>query len=85
MESRCSVSGFSLLALKKVGEELTIDRIDCRKGYTKGNMRLLAGCLNRAKGVEDAVPRRAVNWLVRRMERVRKDRFTAEDAEILLT
>jgi hypothetical protein len=72
-ESRCATSGRSLHALRKVGERLSIDRIDPNKGYTEGNMQLLALSLNKAKGNSSTVPARAVTALLKRLS------FTVDD------
>lgn len=76
--SVCGVSGYSLLALKKVGEELTVDRVNPRLGYVVGNIRLLARGLNNAKGVGREVPRGAVLKLRWKVQRIRKDKWTRE-------
>ena len=83
MEETCEVSGYSLLALKKIGEELTIDRVDSTRGYCQGNMRLLARSLNQAKSVGLKVPGRALNRLLRRLERLRNDKWTPSTAQTL--
>jgi hypothetical protein len=76
-KARCCVSGYSLLALRKIGEFLTVDRIDSSKGYVHGNMQLMAGSLNSSKGQARRVPQSAVNGLIRKMRRVANDRFSA--------
>lgn len=76
--SRCEVSGYSRLALAKVGEELQVDRVNPRIGYVVGNIRLLAGSLNRAKGVGKEVPRGAVLKLRWKVQRIRRDKWTRE-------
>ena len=76
MEATCAVTGYSRLALLKVGDRLSVDRIDPRRGYVRGNMRVIALSLNVAKGVGVGVPERAIQRLVRRMERVKGDRLS---------
>lgn len=76
-ESRCAVTGLSNHELRKVGDQLSVDRIDSAVGYVQGNMRLLTMSLNRAKGVQDAVPEGAIQRLLRRLERVRASRLTS--------
>lgn len=74
--SVCAVLGRSLFALRKVGQKLTVDRIDSTKGYVDGNMQLLASDLNSAKGVSMEVPWRSVHLILRRLERVVDDRLS---------
>jgi hypothetical protein len=81
MRSVCAVLGFSLLTLHKVGEELHVDRIDAHLGYVEGNMQLLCGSLNIAKGAESKVPRRAINRVLRKLERVTEDRWSLRGRE----
>lgn len=76
-KARCRISGYSVLALRKVGEMLTVDRIDSTKGYIRGNMQLMAASLNSAKGQSRTVPGAAIQRLIRRMRRVAHDRFSA--------
>lgn len=80
VRSTCAVSGYSLLALRKCGDQLSVDRIDPRLGYVRGNIRVIALSLNVAKGVSASVPERSVQRLARRMLRVRGDRWTRKDA-----
>jgi hypothetical protein len=75
-KSLCAATGRALLALRKVGERLTVDRISPYQGYVSGNMQLLSGRLNSAKGVGDDVPREAVRRLLRRLEHVFDDRLS---------
>lgn len=75
--SRCRASGISALTLEKMGQVLTVDRIDPRKGYMRGNMQLLSMCLNSAKGASLKVPRAAVKRLRRRMVRYANDSLSA--------
>ena len=83
-ESTCSVTGRSLLALRKIGEKLTIDRIDSALGYVPGNTQLMAGTLNSAKGCRAAVPRRAINRLLHRLSRVIEDKLGSKDGAVIL-
>ena len=83
VRSTCAVSGYSLLALRKVGDRLSVDRINPRLGYVHGNVRVIALSLNVAKGVGVGVPERAVQRLVRRMERVKGDKWSRRDAAML--
>lgn len=73
MRSRCSLTGLSLLALKKLADMLEVDRIDSRLGYTVGNMRLLAGTLNDAKGARKEASQREINKLLRRTWKIKPD------------
>jgi len=52
-ESCCAVSGLTRDELARIGDRLTVDRIDNDRGYTRGNMQLLAGSLNREKWMFD--------------------------------
>lgn len=69
-KARCVVTGLSLHALCKIGEKLSVDRIDPTIGYIPGNCQLMANCLNNAKGLDSRVPQYAINRLLRRMSRV---------------
>lgn len=71
------MTGISLVGLMKIGSSLTVDRIDPSKGYTFGNMRLIAAELNSAKGNQKEVPKRAIRRLLERWERVRWDELSA--------
>jgi len=75
--ARCQASGISLLTLEKMGEVLTVDRINPFKGYVRGNMQLLARYLNSAKGVQRKVPKAAVKRLRRKMVRYSHDKLSA--------
>lgn len=81
--STCCILGFSLLALKKVGEELSVDRPDPAKGYVEGNMVLMTASLNTAKGPRQEVPKRSINRVLRKLYRVRGDRWSKTDAEVI--
>ena len=74
--SRCAASGYSLIALRKIGEKLTVDRIDSTKGYVRGNMQLLAASLNSAKGRLDRVPMSAMRSIERKMRRCAHDKLS---------
>lgn len=76
MDACCSISGLSLLALKKLGDQLSVDRICSNQGYVEGNVRLLALSLNTAKGALDEVPQSAIRWLMGRWEGVARDRLS---------
>jgi hypothetical protein len=82
---RCVVTGRSLFALKKVGDKLSIDRIDPKKGYVVGNMQLLALSLNIAKGTKPMVPQAAINRLLRKLTRVVEDNFSSHNGAIQKT
>lgn len=75
-ESCCSATGRSLHTLRKIGEKLTIDRINPRRGYVPGNVQLLAGTLNDDKKHHRRAPQRAVQALLRRLEGVTTDRLS---------
>lgn len=75
--SRCQASGISAFSLAKMGEILTVDRINPHRGYVRGNMQLLARYLNSAKGVQHKVPRAAVKRLRRRMVRFAHDKLSS--------
>lgn len=74
--SRCSLLGRSLLALRKIGQTLTVDRIDPTLGYIEGNMQLLARDLNSAKGAGMVVPQSIVHRLLWKLERVVNDKHS---------
>lgn len=76
VRSTCAVSGYSLLVLRKCGDRLSVDRINPRLGYVRSNIRVIALSLNVAKGVGAGVPERAIQRLVRRMLRVKEDRWS---------
>ena len=71
--SCCSSTGRSLLALRKVGERLSVDRINPNRGYVPGNVQLLAMSLNAEKNSQRQVPRRALDALLRKLEHVTED------------
>lgn len=75
-KARCSASGYSVIALRKVGDQLTVDRIDSSKGYVRGNMQLLAASLNSAKGQQPRVPVGAIRALERKMRRCANDKLS---------
>lgn len=74
--TRCIITGRSLVALRKVGQRLTVDRIDSRKGYVEGNMQLMAGDLNSAKGVSERVPHSAIHRLLAKLQHTKDDRLS---------
>lgn len=74
--SVCLISGRSLLALRKVGLTLTVDRLNSQLGYVEGNMQLLASDLNSAKGAETHVPQSAIHRLISRLDQTKNDRFS---------
>lgn len=78
--SRCAITGRSVFALRKVGERLSIDRIRPDLGYVPGNIQLIALSLNVAKGNRKEVPQWAVNRLLRKLERVVRDRLSEPGA-----
>ena len=65
-ESTCATSGLSAFTLWKMGEHLTVDRIDSSLGYVKDNCQLMARALNLAKGAGAEVPLRSVQRLLNR-------------------
>ena len=79
-ESCCSATGRSLHALRKVGERLSVDRINPERGYVPGNVQLIAMCLNEEKRTYRRVPQAAVNALLRKLERVTDDDLTSISA-----
>jgi hypothetical protein len=80
LTARCDILGRSLFALRKVGERLSIDRIDPGRGYVAGNMRLIAMSLNTAKGTNKEVPQWAINKLLRKLERTVNDKLSRPGA-----
>lgn len=68
-ESVCCITGFSQHTLKKVFDELSVDRIDVSVGYVEGNCQLMAYSLNRAKGIHERVPSGAIIKLIRKVQR----------------
>jgi len=75
-QARCQVTGRSLLALRKVGQRLSVDRQDSTRGYVDGNMQLMALDLNSAKGAGQSVPQRAVHLLLTKLAQVKDDRLS---------
>lgn len=74
--SLCLISGRSLLALRKVGCSLTVDRLNSQLGYVEGNMQLLASDLNSAKGAGWHVPQSAIHRLISRLDQTKNDRLS---------
>jgi hypothetical protein len=72
-ESCCSLCGRSLHTLRKIGESLTVDRINPARGYVPGNVQLLAKSLNEEKKHTRRAPQRAVEALLRRLDGVTDD------------
>lgn len=68
--------GGALLALRKIGERLTVDRINPRRGYVPGNVQLLAESINEEKNTHRRAPQRAINSLLRRLQHVTEDRLS---------
>jgi hypothetical protein len=68
--SRCAVMGKSLLTLTKIGETLTVDRIDSSRGYMPDNVRLLSSSLNSAKRDYARIPTQSIKRLERKLQRV---------------
>jgi hypothetical protein len=68
--SRCAITGLSQKDLRKLGDTLSIDRIDSTQGYVEGNMQLMSMYLNNAKGIRPDVPKRAIKRLLRRLGRI---------------
>lgn len=69
-------TGLSCHTLEKLGEKLSIDRIDNTRGYVPGNCAIIAACLNRAKGNRAKIPLSAIRALLNRAARVRHGRHT---------
>lgn len=76
--SCCSATGRSLLALHKIGECLSLDRINPRRGYVAGNVQLLALSLNTEKAGRQIAPQRAVNAMLKKLQHVTEDRLSAQ-------
>ena len=72
-----SVTGRSLHTLRKVGERLSVDRLDASLGYIPGNTQLLAMSLNTAKGSNAAVPAWATLSLLRKLRRTVDDKLSS--------
>lgn len=65
--THCQLSGIRLDSNGKAWNGIHIDRIDCTKGYTIGNVRVVARCINQLIGnwgVETVMP--AVSGLAKR-------------------
>jgi hypothetical protein len=75
-EMQCEATGLSKHSLKKIGERLSVDRINPFLGYVPGNCQVIAESLNKAKGRADHVPLYAINRLRRRASRVRVGKYT---------
>lgn len=74
--SICSITGRSLLALQKVGQKLTVDRVRSNLGYLNGNMQLMASDLNSAKGARKDVPQSAIHRLLTKLAHTKDDRLS---------
>jgi hypothetical protein len=83
--ARCEVLGRSLFALRKVGEKLSVDRIDPSRGYVEGNMRLLTLTLNKEKGDKLTIPRGSMNRILKGLWRTVDDRHSAVPGAIIAT
>ena len=75
-QSRCMITGRSLHALWKVGQRLSVDRIQSHLGYILGNMQLMAIDLNSAKGVQASVPQHAIHKLLAKLDQTKDDRLS---------
>ena len=75
-EMQCEITGLSKHQLRKMGERLSVDRINPFKGYVPGNCQVIAESLNIAKGRAKHVPQSAINRLLRRAARVKAGRYT---------
>jgi hypothetical protein len=75
--TRCAVTGISLKTLRKIGDSLSIDRIDSNRGYVEGNMQIIALSLNIAKKKAGRVPPYAIKRLMRAIERVAVSKLDA--------
>lgn len=76
METCCEITGRSLLTLKKIGDKLSVDRIDSFKGYEENNMRIISLKLNIAKGARKEVPSDAIGKVLYFLERVTEDKLS---------
>lgn len=76
--STCALSGASLLELRKIGDTLSVDRINSNTGYVVDNMRLISLRLNISKGIQRECSQAAINQLLKRLVRVVKDRRSAQ-------
>jgi len=74
--SCCSATGRSLHALRKIGDKLSVDRINPRRGYVPGNVQLLALSINEEKQVHRRPPQSAINSVLRRLLHVTDDRLS---------
>lgn len=72
----CEITGLSKHQLRKMGEQLSVDRINSFLGYVPGNCQIIAESLNQAKGRASNVPQSAINRLLRRAARVKPGRHT---------
>lgn len=70
----CCITGLSQHTLRKLGDNLSVDRIDPDLGYIKGNCQLMATSLNLAKGRGDRVPASAIKALLTRRERATRSK-----------
>ena len=75
-QSQCKVTGRSLRALWKVGQRLSVDRIQSTLGYMPGNMQLIALDLNSAKGAGAYVPQQAIHRLLAKLAQTKDDRLS---------
>lgn len=75
-DTRCAITGLSRHQLRKIGEKLSVDRINPYLGYVRGNCQIIALSLNTAKGRSQYAPGSAIRWLLRRAGGVRPGRFT---------
>jgi hypothetical protein len=73
--SQCMILGRSALSLWKVGERLSVDRINPNLGYVQGNMRLITLSLNTSKGVRDYVAQHAINLVLNKLDRTCENRL----------
>ena len=73
---RCQVTGRSLRSLWKVGQKLSVDRIQNHLGYIPGNMQLMAVDLNSAKGSGVHVPQHAIHKLLAKLAQTKDDRLS---------
>lgn len=64
------------MTLRKVGQRLTVDRISSMLGYVDGNMQLMAGDLNSAKGNSAFVPQHAIHRLLAKLAQTKDDRLS---------
>jgi hypothetical protein len=73
--SQCAILGRSALSLWKVGELLSVDRIDPNLGYVSGNMRLITMSLNRSKGIKSYPAQHAINLVLNKLDRTCENRL----------